>query len=201
MAWADRHKQATGAALKGHKAAFHFTAHPWDLVVLPSGEVLPVLGIVTHEKGLDGCRSTGPGASDVDEAGALLNATRASRTIIEPDAIEVLAWGKVRKGYLGNENMEPIKAQGGDYWLDAWTRLTWNHNEPHFSVDAEGYLDFHRRVLAIVCPNGLTTAQIEKAEARSGIKAGPGGAPFPVEETEPEPEPKPAPKTRKGKGA
>jgi hypothetical protein len=199
MAWADRHKQATGEALKGYRASFHFSASPWSLAVQPSGEVLPCLGIIIHEKGLDGSRGTGPGPNDVDETGALLNANRANRTVIEPDGITVMAFGKERLGYIGDEKCEPIKSQGGKYWLDAWTRLTWLHNEPHFEIDRDGYLDFHRRVLALICPNGLEPAQIQKAEARSGISAGPGGKPFPVEETTTEPEPKP--KTRKGKGA
>lgn len=174
MAWATRHKQATGAALKGYKPAFTFTASPWDLVVREDGEVLPALGIVIHEKGLGGCRSTGPASSDVDETGAVVNAQRDGRTIIDHD-IEVVAWGETRIGYLGDADSKPIQAQGGEYWLDAWTRITWQADEPISEIDPEGYLDFHRRVLAVICPGGPTRAQIARAESRSRLKAGSGG--------------------------
>lgn len=186
MAWADRHKQATGAALKGYRPAFTFTASPWDLGVREDGEVLPVLGIVIHEKGLGGCRGTGPLSSDVDETGALVNAQRDGRLLIDHD-IECVAWGKTRRGYLGDADSKPLQAQGGEYWLDAWTRITWQADEPVSEIDREGYLDFHRRVLAVICPGGPTPAQIARAEARSRLTAGPGGKARPIASPEPTP--------------
>jgi hypothetical protein len=193
MSWRDQQRQATGEAIPGYKPAFTFTFHPWDLFVREDGEVLPILGMVIHEKGLGGCRATGPTTDDVDEDPALLNAGKSGRMVV-PHDIRVRAFGEERVGYLGDKDQRPLKAAGGNYWLDAWTRITWLHGEPQYNVDADGYLDFHRRVLARFLPEGLDSAQIQRAETRSGRKAGPNGKPFPAKTAEPEP-------TRKVKGA
>lgn len=176
--WRAKHKQRTGTALKGRKPAFTFTASPWDLTVREDGEVVPCLGIVQHEKALDGVRSTGKGVDDVDEDPAIDNARKSGRIPI-PHEIEVEAFGKVRVGYMGDESMKPEIGSEGEYWLDAWTRIEWLHGKPVFRTDPKGYLDFHRRVLAFICPEGLTDDLIRAAEVRARMKAGPNGKPHP----------------------
>jgi len=168
-------KIQAGTALRGRKPDFTFTASPLDLCVLPSGEIVPYLGVITHEKGFCGAKSTGPKPDDVDEDGAIVNAMKSPGRIVIPHDIVVLAWGKERKGYSGDADNQPLSGSEGEWWNDAWTRITWEDGQPSTEVDAAGYLDFHRRVLAIICPRGLTKNQIQAAEKRSGLVAGPDG--------------------------
>jgi len=181
VGWKSTHEKQSGGGLKGRKPAFTYTASPRRLTVLESGEVIPVIGMITHEKGLDGCRSTGPGPDDVEEGGAITNATVISRLIIVPHDIKVRAFGEERVGYLGHTigtlQQQPYRGSDGDWWADAWTRLTWDYEDPVWEIDADGYLDFHRRVLKYICPQGLSDAQIKRAERISGNTAGPKGKP------------------------
>lgn len=167
-------KQEQGLGLPGRKQAFTFTASPRDLTVLDSGEVVPHLGIVIHEKGLDGCTSTGLGVDDVDETGALGNASRSQRIPI-PHDIEVVAFGAKRRDYLGDEKGQCLKAAEGEWWDDAWTRRTFTATDVDVKIDREGYLEFHRQVLKLILPRGLTPAHIAAAEKASGLPAGPNG--------------------------
>ena len=172
--WAAKHRQKTGKGLTGRRAAFTFTASPWDLTVTDEGEVLPCIGMVSHEKGLDGVKSTGPGVDDVDEDNAVDNAKKSGRIPI-PHEIEVVAFGVKRVGYMGDQDMRPQHGSEGQYWLDAWTRVDWLHGRPVFRTDPDGWQDFHRRVLDFICPQGLTDDLITAAETRTGLRAGPNG--------------------------
>ena len=167
-------KQEQGRGLIGRKQAFTFTAGRHDLFVRPDGEVLPHLGAVLHEKGLWGCTSTGQGVDDVDETGAIGNASRSNRVAISHD-IEVRAFDKTRTDYLGNESGECLHASEGEWWDDAWTRRTFTAAGMTVEIDTDGYLDFHRRVLKILFPRGLSAADIAAAEKASDIPAGPEG--------------------------
>lgn len=169
-----------GEALEGRRAAFTFTCSPWDLTVNEAGEVLPVIGRISHEKGLDGCRSTGPLPDDVDEDGAILNALKNPGRRVIPHDFKVRAFGHERAGYIGNEDGKPMKATEGEWWNDAWTRITWEAGRPTTTIDPDGWLDFHRRVLAWMCPDGLTPSMISAAEKSAGMPAGPGGKPRPA---------------------
>lgn len=141
------------------------STHAWTYEVSPEdlgcmfGEVLPILRRATHKPGNSGNGKTlgrGEGA----------RARMAGRGYVEvPHDLEVIAWGHTRHGYMVPHDT-PIPGADGKTkrtWTDAWCRPVQVGRTIRYEYDTDGRLDFHRRCLALIAPDGLSAIQIDIA--------------------------------------
>lgn len=141
---------------------------PWDLMVNPMalvckhGEIVPSVAKVYRTPGLNG---NGP---DRSGAGAVSRMARDGYVAV-PHDFECIAWGASRAGsplstYIDRyEQVDPDGRIVKVWHIEPWRRFRMLGHIRVTDFDAEGYLDFHVRLMKFISPGELDKAQIEIA--------------------------------------
>lgn len=138
---------------------------PWDYMVSPmvlhcmSGFIVPQLAKVPRTPGLNG-----NGRDKTGQGAVAKQATMGFRAV--PHDFECIAWGEQRASDFSNY-IEQYREHDPDgkviktYHVEPWKRLRMLGHVMVTDFDAEGWLDFHKRLMDWLCPAGLDPAQIE----------------------------------------
>lgn len=152
--------QAGAIKLGRSNDGWTYLANPMALQCL-HGHIVPMLSKSYDTPGLNG------NGRDKTGNGAIARmATEGYKAV--PHDFECVAWGEQRAGEISNyldryEERDPDGKVVHVWHQEPWIRLRMLGHMMVRDFDAEGWLDFHQRVMAWLCPEGLDPAQIDVA--------------------------------------